>query len=243
MQVLLLDIEGTTTSISFVYDVLFPYARGILEAALEDEGLLAARWTEPAYASAIATMMGSSPDSASEAARFALDLMDRDVKDTGLKLLQGLLWEGGYSDGTLRGHLFPDVAPALARAHAQGIRIAIYSSGSVAAQRLIFGFSVAGDLTPLIEAYFDTTTGPKRVASSYVAIAEALGVEAAAITFCTDHPDEARAALDAGCAVRVAVRPGNAALPEGHTFTTFTSLDEVLASLPRAERHLLTEMT
>lgn len=236
MQVLLLDIEGTTTSISFVYDVLFPYARALLEAALADHesegppGILASRWTEDVFANAIRTMMGAAPQALSEVAAYALDLMDRDVKDTGLKLLQGLLWEGGYADGTLRGHVFPDVAPALRRAHAEGIRIAIYSSGSVAAQRLIFGYSEAGDLTPLIEAYFDTTTGPKRVASSYLAIAQALGVEPAAITFCTDHPEEAKAALDAGCVARVAVRPGNAALPEGHTFTTFTSLDEVLGA-------------
>src|SRR4029453_10555879 len=102
---------------------------------------------------------------------YVLWLMDRDRKSPGLKLLQGLIWQRGVADGTLRGELFPDVAPALARWRSRSIDVAIYSSGSVLAQRLIFGNTPAGDLTPSINQFFDATIGPKRSADSYPAIA------------------------------------------------------------------------
>lgn len=206
MKVLLLDIEGTTTSISFVYDVLFPFARRELPAFIR-------RGWERAEVREAARMMGA--ETAEQAVERALALMDGDVKDTGLKALQGLVWEDGYRGGELRGHVYEDVGPALSRARARGISVAIYSSGSVAAQRLLFGFSVSGDLLPLIENHFDTTTGPKKEAASYRAIAAKLGGEVGEVTFITDHPDEARAALMAGMRVFVAVRPGNAPLPPG----------------------------
>lgn len=218
--VLLLDIEGTTTSIAFVHDTLFPFARALLPA------FLAARWDDPEVASEIA-LMASDAATPEAAAQAALALMDRDVKDTGLKALQGRVWADGYASGALRGHVYPDVAPALARLSAAGVRLAIYSSGSVEAQRLLFGHSEAGDLSRHLCAHFDTTTGPKRAAASYEAIAGALGCAAGAILFLSDHPAELEAAAEAGLQVAALVRPGNAPLPEGHPFeilTDFTSI-------------------
>jgi enolase-phosphatase E1 len=233
VEVLLLDIEGTTTSVSFVYDVLFPFAQAELERAFLGAGLLVERWQDPDVAQAVGHMAGGAGrHSPVAAAAAALALMHADVKDTGLKALQGLIWEAGYAAGALRGHVYPDVPAALQRAAEAGVRVAIYSSGSIKAQRLIFGCSEAGDLARFISAWFDTTTGPKKEARSYGAIAEALAVRREAILFSTDNLDEARAAREAGLSVRVAVRPGNAPLPVGHGFESFSSLLEL--PLPRS---------
>lgn len=220
MKVLLLDIEGTTTSISFVYDVLFPFARRELP------GFVSRNWGDAAVREA-ARLMGAG--TADEAVRRALALMDGDVKDTGLKALQGLVWEDGYRGGELRGHVYQDVREALVRAKVRGVRVAIYSSGSVAAQKLLFGASVDGDLLPFIEHHFDTTTGPKKESGSYLRIASELGVAVGEVTFLTDNPDEADAARNAGMRVFVAVRPGNPALPQavGAEWVTVGSLLEV----------------
>lgn len=216
------DIEGTTTSIAFVYDVLFPYAR----AALGD--FLALHWDEPHVQDA-ARQMGSASGSGEGAVTSpqaamarAIELMDGDVKDTGLKLLQGMIWAQGYADGVLRGHVFADVAPAFTGLAARDVSIAIYSSGSVAAQKLIFGCSIAGDLSPMIAGWFDTTTGPKKDPASYSTILRELDVEPAAAVFFTDNLDEARAAKAAGLDVRVMARPGNPTLPPGHGFEVWT---------------------
>ncbi len=221
MKALILDIEGTTTSISFVYDVLFPFARRELP------GFIAAHWGEPEVMRGV-SLMAPGAETPEATAAAAMSLMDRDVKDTGLKVLQGLVWDDGYRSGELRGHVYPDVPTAMAAAKARGLELAIYSSGSVAAQKLIFGFSEAGDLSVHISHWFDTTTGPKKEASSYVAIAAALGLETSDCTFATDNLDEARAARASGMHTIVAVRPGNARLPEDHGFSTFTSLLEAL---------------
>jgi enolase-phosphatase E1 len=217
---LLMDIEGTTTAIAFVYDVLFPFAREALP------GFLAARWGSPEVAAAVSRM---APDATTpEAAwRVAERLMDADVKDTGLKALQGMVWAAGFADGRLTSHLFPDVAPVLRDLHAGGVTLAIYSSGSVSAQQLIFGHAEAGDLRPLLSGYFDTTTGPKREAASYIAIAEALGRPPAELLFASDHPAELAAARDAGCPVVALVRPGNAPLPDGHGFDVLSSFESL----------------
>lgn len=225
MKVLLLDIEGTITSIAFVYETLFPYARAAFEATFAGRGPLVARWQEPEVGAALALMAGGAgrhdPHAAAGA---ALALMHADVKDTGLKALQGIIWRDGYRRGELRGHVFSDVAEALRLVSASGVRVAIYSSGSVAAQRLLFAYSDAGDLTPHLAAYFDTTTGPKKEAASYRAIAAELDVAPAEIRFLSDNLDEVRAAIAAGCEALVAVRPGNPPLPPDHGLMTFSSL-------------------
>lgn len=218
---LLLDIEGTTTSISFVYDALFPYARARLAAFLE------AHFSDPAVRADVARLGDGTATSAADAARAALALMDADVKDTGLKGLQGKIWAAGYASGALRGHVFSDVPEALRAFVARGTAIYIYSSGSVAAQKLLFGSSEAGDLTPLLSGYFDTTTGPKTEATSYQAIAAAVGVAPGDILFVTDNLREAEAAAAAGLQVAVSQRPGNPPLPE-HDFRQIGALTDVI---------------
>ena len=173
MRHLLLDIEGTTTSISFVYDVLFPYAASRLPTFIRE------RWSDPAVVAARALVLA---DATAEELQLApeesvLAVLRRhmagDVKAKGLKTLQGLVWQEGYESGAVQGHLYPDVPLALARWKAAGLPVAIYSSGSILSQQLLFRHSIAGDLTRLLAGHFDTTIGPKREAASYRAIATA----------------------------------------------------------------------
>lgn len=222
---LLLDIEGTTTSIAFVYDTLFPFARAHLGAFLD------ARWEAPAVAGAVAELGDGSAASPEAALALALALMDDDVKDTGLKALQGLVWEDGYASGELVGHVFDDVPDAMRAWRTGGGAIHIYSSGSVAAQRLLFGHTAGGDLTPLIDGYFDTTTGPKRQPQSYAAIAEAIGRAPAEIIFVTDVVAEADAAAEAGVVPVISRRPGNAPVAP-HPYREIAALTELVAPTP-----------
>ena len=185
IRAILLDIEGTTTPVEFVTGVLFPFARahmrGFLEAhaaepeiRAEIEALRREHGADSAKPEAPQPWGDSSAYQVEAAAGYALWLMDRDRKSTPLKSLQGRIWEAGYRSGELRGQVYPDVPPALARWKQQGRVIAIFSSGSVQAQKLLFRHSEAGDLTRYIDAYFDTTTGPKQQPQSYRRIADAL---------------------------------------------------------------------
>ncbi len=183
VRAVLTDIEGTTSSIAFVTDTLFPYARERL-----------AGWIA-AHADEAAPILKDVPgDPVATLTRW----IDEDRKETALKTLQGLIWAAGYADGTLKGHVYADAAEALRRWHAEGIGLYVYSSGSVAAQKLIFGYSNAGDLTPLFSGYFDTTTGPKKEAESYRRIAAEIGLPAQDILFLSDSVPEIDAARAAG---------------------------------------------
>jgi len=231
---ILLDIEGTTTPITFVHDVLFPYARARLNAYLrahvgEDElrGVLATlrvEWLEDAKAKlepppwALADLPA--------AARYLEWLMDRDRKSPGLKRLQGDIWRTGYRDGTLKGEVFADVPPALKRWKAAGLVVAIYSSGSVAAQKMLFGTTADGDLTALLTGFFDTAVGPKIASDSYFRIASMMGLEPARILFLSDAPAELEAARAAGCQALLAVRPGNA--PASVPLEAIHTFEEIL---------------
>jgi enolase-phosphatase E1 len=160
----------------------------------------------------------SSPSSLPDAAAIVAYvhwLMDQDRKSTGLKSLQGKIWEEGYRAGELKGEVFPDVPPALEHWHRQGIDIAIFSSGSVQAQRSLFSNTVAGDLTRYIRAYFDTTTGPKTAPQSYKSIAAALERDPPDVLFLSDVPMELDAALAAGMRTTLCVRGTGPAAPEG----------------------------
>jgi enolase-phosphatase E1 len=201
----LLDIEGTITPIRFVYETLFPYARQRLPGFVRDH------WTDPEVRAAAAAL-GSA--SAAHLAAKLLELMDKDSKATALKSLQGRVWRDGYLQGALRGEVFADVPSALERWHAQGKLVAIFSSGSVEAQKLLLRHCSAGDLTRLVAAYFDTTSGPKREADSYRAIALALGLPPADLLFATDVLAEAEAAVAAGFEAVLTDRPGNPPQPE-----------------------------
>lgn len=185
-RAVLLDIEGTTTSIAFVKDRLFPFAAEALEGFLAEHG------TDPAVAAILAEVPGT------EKAATLRGWMASDAKVTPLKALQGLIWAQGYADGRLKGHLWPDVAACLRAWATAGVTLAIYSSGSVAAQRDLFGHSEAGDLVPLFAGFFDTRVGAKREAPSYAAIAAALGLPTGEILFLSDVAEELDAAVAAG---------------------------------------------
>ena len=209
----LLDIEGTTTAISFVSDVLFPYAAQAIPE------FLAKRGDDAAVRAAADAILADATAEERALARHAAVIavvkrqMAGDVKATGLKALQGLVWQYGYEAGTIKGHVYADVPTCFAAWKQARRPVAIYSSGSVLAQRLIFGYSTAGDLTANIVGYYDTTSGPKREAASYTAIAKAWGRAPASITFGTDQPAEADAARAAGMHAMIIMRPGNAPLP------------------------------
>ena len=207
MRAYLLDIEGTTTPVAFVYDVLFPYARAhvtsVLERHRDEEAVRAdlARLREEQLADG---SQGLAPPEGPVA--YVHWLMDRDRKSTGLKSLQGKIWEEGYRTGALRGEVYPDVPAAFERWRSEGREIAIFSSGSVLAQKLLFGSTRDGDLTTFIRAFFDTTTGPKAVEGSYRSIAKALDLATGDVLFVSDTPIELDAAHAAGMHTALCVR-------------------------------------
>ena len=228
----LLDVEGTTTPVDFVLRVLFEDAHarvgGFLDAHVTDPELSSdLAGLRDAHARDLAEGHGP-PDwegSAEAVARYVRWLMDRDRKLTALKSLQGRIWAEGYAQGRLRGQVYPDVPRALARWNAAGRRVAIFSSGSVLAQKLLFGHSDHGDLTPLLSGYFDTATGPKRAAESYRRIAAALGASTGAGLFVSDVVAELDAARESGLATALAVRTPPA--PPAHGHLAVTSFDEL----------------
>ncbi len=218
VRAVVLDIEGTTTPMAFVHEVLFSYARTHLEAFVRD----------PAHADLVqdlakqfatehggeAEVMGAPPwrsgdnvERLDSVITYVLWLMDRDRKSPALKALQGYIWEIGYHAGQLRGATFADVPPALRRWRSDGLTLAIYSSGSVLAQQLIFSMTDDGDLTPLISHFFDTMVGPKRSSVSYTRMASALALDPAHILFLSDVAAELDAARAAGWQVILTVRP------------------------------------
>ena len=195
IQAILTDIEGTTSSISFVKDVLFPYARTRLPAFVEthaDEAEVQ-HWLHEAAKEA-----GLVSATRQEIIDLLIGWIDADRKSTALKALQGMIWQAGYEDGEYRAHVYPEVPARLRAWHAAGKRLYVYSSGSVAAQKLLFAHTEAGNLTPFFSGYFDTETGPKRDAESYRRIAGAIGVPAGEILFLSDIAEELDAARAAG---------------------------------------------
>lgn len=201
-SVYLLDIEGTTTPISFVYEVLFPYAREQFGSFLRKH------WSDPEVRMEAAGL-GEAINSADEATTAALALMDEDRKVAPLKALQGRIWEAGYRSGQLKSQLFADVTPMLRARKTAGLRTYIYSSGSVLAQKLLFAHTPDGDLTELLDGYFDTTIGAKGEVGSYQKIAERVGIKPGEGLFATDVVAEAQAAREAGWQAALLARPGN----------------------------------
>jgi len=221
IKAILTDIEGTTSAVSFVFDVLFPYAREHLP------GFVRAHADEPAVAEQLAAVRADSGEADADLERVIAILLEwiaADRKATPLKALQGMVWEQGYRAGQLKGHVYPDAVEALRAWHAAGYALNVYSSGSIQAQKLIFGCSEAGDLTPLFDAYFDTTSGGKREAASYARIAAALGRPAGEILFLSDVVEELDAAREAGMATCGLAREGGELT--GHlTVTSFAAID------------------
>jgi len=222
MKAILLDIEGTTTPITFVYDVLFPYARAHIRENLSEEDVAALRVS---YETDLRN--GFTPPEWSDAPVAYVEwLMDQDRKSTALKNLQGKIWLAGYQQGALRGEVFADVPPALERWRRQGMDVRIYSSGSKLAQQLLFSSTKAGDLTLLLNGYFDTTTGPKHETQSYAVIGLAFGCEAGEILFVSDVVRELDAARSAGMQTALCIRPGNKHQLPG-THRTILSFEEL----------------
>ena len=233
---ILLDIEGTTSSVSFVYDVMFPFARRELDPYLD------ANWNtrelhdvcdliaKDAGYESFDVWCGGEPDSGKGRQLIrneVIRLMDGDVKATGLKQLQGLIWRSGFESGELKAHVYNDVPPAIEAWNDAGRDVRIYSSGSVEAQKLFFGHTVSGDLLHLFQGHYDTTVGGKKESSSYRAIAEDVGLSPGDMFFLSDVAAELDAARDAGLQTGLCKRPGNAALPDDHGHPELTSFGQI----------------
>ena len=243
----LLDIEGTVSDIRFVYDVMFPYAKNHLD------GFLIENWSLPSVRDAVRALapdagkssveewLGShwkSEPAESDASPNAIvadhckQLMASDSKTTGLKMLQGMIWQSGFESGALRAELFADVLPALEEWKAKGLDLRIYSSGSVLAQKMFFKYTVLGDLSDLFSAHYDTTIGTKKESASYQRIAAESQYEPSDIIFVTDVYSELIAACQAGMQVVASVRPNNVPLPTEFTGLTITSFSQIEISTP-----------
>lgn len=239
LHTVLLDIEGTTTPIKFVYDVLFPYARkrtkNFLSSHLADEDVRAdinglseqcARDIENGLNPPLIRDF-SSEELIESTTRYVHWLMDRDSKATPLKSLQGKIWKEGYKAGQLLSQVFDDVPRAFEKWSEESIGICIYSSGSSFAQELLFAHTEAGDLTGFIKDYFDTKVGAKLEKESYLRIADALGLSPVEIAFFSDVTDELRAARAAGFQTVLCLRPGNPPQPDASDYLSLASFDEL----------------
>jgi enolase-phosphatase E1 len=238
----LLDVEGTVAPLTLTTEVLFPYARKHFEEFLKAnctqisvlQDLMLLRQENQAEAEpgapTISPVEGADAHwsnpifSVPFALKYLLWLMDRDRKSTALKSLQGKIWKAGFESGELKGTVFDDVQPAFERWAASG-KVAIYSSGSVDAQKLFFRHSSQGDLTPLISGYFDTRTGAKRESTSYTAIAAPMNVAPFDAIFFSDVVAELDAARGAGFETRLVVRPGNPPVEDAHGHLSLESFE------------------
>ena len=194
---ILCDIEGTTTSLSFVHDVLFPISRDRMESYTRDH------WSELLL---LVKDIGSNPE---EVARVLRAWIDEDRKEGVLKQIQGKIWKDAFESGAIRAHVYPDVSRNWIAWKQRGIRIYIFSSGSVEAQKLLFAHTEEGDLTQLINGYFDTTTGPKKEAGSYKKIAKILNIKPEEVLFFSDVAEELDAARSAGMQTLLINREGS----------------------------------
>ncbi len=233
IESVLLDIEGTVSPVSFVYDVLFPFARERASDFLNNH------WDEPDTQKSLEYM---AKDAGFETAASWFEakagspqeivlaevnrLMDADIKATGLKELQGVIWKTGYAKGLLTSELFDDVPDALQSWSQTGFDVSIYSSGSIGAQKTFFAHTKYGDMTKFLNSHFDTTSGGKKHSESYETIGNKLGIKLENIVFLSDIVDELDAASKAGLKTALVVRKGNAPQPDS-THTSIKSLAEL----------------
>ena len=219
IKAILTDIEGTTTSLSFVKDVLFPYADRHMGAFIQNHA------REPGVAALLADVCrepdaSCQPDDVPALVQQLRGWIAADKKVSPLKSIQGLLWAHGYRQGDFTGHVYPDAAHYLRQWHAQGLHLYVYSSGSVHAQQLLFAYSDAGDLTPLFSGYFDTGIGHKQEAGSYRQIVAELGLPAGQILFLSDVAAELDAAALAGMQTYCLVRENQPLAGVHHRWAT-----------------------
>jgi enolase-phosphatase E1 len=226
---ILLDIEGTTSSIAFVVEVLFPFARRRVESYLRRH------WHHPPTIHARAqidkdartTFPADVETGLAPLCREVVRLMDGDVKATGLKELQGLIWQEGYYAGELRSHVYPDVPAALRQWTEARRDVRIYSSGSVAAQKVFFAHTSAGNLLALLRGHYDTNVGPKGDAQSYCKIVADMRLSPGEVMFLSDVVAELDAAKAAGLRTSLVVRPGNSPVPEQQTHPVITDFGQI----------------
>ncbi|HEU4340646.1 MAG TPA: acireductone synthase [Candidatus Binatia bacterium] len=236
---ILLDIEGTVSPIRFVHQVLFPFVRGHLKDYLEqnldseelqrDLSMLREEHREDVARELVPPEWVEAPPGAQidSIVCYVFWLMDRDRKSTGLKSLQGKIWQAGYLGGKLKAQVFEDVPPALKRWKQKNLDVRIFSSGSVLAQKLLFAHTEVGDLTDCLRGYFDTRTGPKTAEESYRRIAAEFHLRASEILFISDMAAELDAAKCAGMQTLLCVRPGNLTEPD-HGYRVITSFSEIV---------------
>lgn len=223
VQAILTDIEGTTTSISFVHEILFPYAKTHVRS------YILAHESEPAVTKIIQEVkeIAETPDADLEQVITTLiSWMNQDKKITPLKTLQGMMWKEGYEQGGFQGHVYKDAFQELTNWHEQNIPLYVYSSGSVPAQKLLFSHSTYGDLTPLFCNYFDTKVGGKKESSSYRTITAQIGLPAENILFLSDITEELDAAKDAGMQILLLLREETTA-PAGCSHPSVATFDEI----------------
>ena len=234
-RAVLLDIEGTVSSIRFVYDEMFPFARR------EIPQYVATHFSDSAFAptvEAIAADLGfdsaqawwesreiGESDRSKVVVDAAIGMMDDDKKATGLKRLQGEVWQAGFESGELVSHHYDDFISAINRWKEQGVEMRIYSSGSVAAQLLFFRYTQSGNLLDYFSGHYDTTTGPKKESQSYVSIATDMNVSVGDVLFCSDSVDEVNAARQAGMQTALCIRPGNPEVTDDCGHMTIHSFD------------------
>ncbi len=234
---ILLDIEGTTCPIEFVTGVLFPFAESRIESfllehhneeavnrLLQDTELA---WQNDTDQSATAMRRQSHQRDINAIAKYLILLIRQDRKLTALKDIQGMVWEEGYLKGDITAPLYEDVPIALKQWHENGLTLSVYSSGSVPAQKLLYGYSRSGDLRGLFSHWFDTRIGPKQDPSSYTAISEAMQVSSKKILFISDSLAECKAADAAGLAVLFSDRPGNPC-NDGSPFTSIRDYNDLI---------------
>ena len=234
----LLDIEGTVSDVRFVYDVMFPFAKNEMRTFLRDN------WSSARVQDAIRTVasdagisnidtwLGSSWQTTSTPGMDRLanhldELMAKDSKSTGLKQLQGMVWQSGFETGMIQAELFDDVVPSLQEWRDAGLDIRIYSSGSILAQTMFFKHTVLGDLSSFFSSHYDTTIGGKKESASYTKIAADSQFEPSEIVFVTDIYEELVAAQQAGLQVVASVRPNNVPLPTKFTGLTINSFSQL----------------
>ncbi len=222
IRAIVTDIEGTTSDIAFVKNVLFPYARAALEEFILSQK---ENSTVADILAETAELEGRTDMTEDEIIQTLIRWIDEDRKATPLKTLQGFIWQHGYEMGDFTGHVYEDAAARLRDWHGAGIQLYVYSSGSVMAQKLLFGHSDAGNMTPLFAGYFDTTTGGKREQESYAKIASAIGIPADQILFLSDIIEELDAARAAGMQTTALNRDGLISNANNHTVVTnFSSI-------------------
>jgi enolase-phosphatase E1 len=227
IQAVLCDIEGTTTSLSFAHDVMFPYSRKEMPAFIRE------RWNHPDL-KPLFTQLGK--DTPEETTRLLQSWIDEDKKEGVLKQIQGKIWRKAFESGEIRAHIYPDVPTKWFAWKESGKKIYIFSSGSVEAQQLIFRFSELGDLSQLIDGYFDTTTGPKKEADSYRKIADAIQIQPNDVLFLSDVVAELDAAGAAGMQTILVVRNGQSVASNHRSVSTFKEIKIQRAGLkPRPQ--------